>query len=170
MELVKPDKKYLPSFLEAVKEWDPMRNQFYLDLTESEQADGESYVQKLLDEELGKGLPVGWVPATRLWMVEGDRFYGTLSIRHELTEDLRKVGGHIGYDIKPSERGKGYGTLQLKLGLEKAKQMGINEVLITCDAGNTASRKIIEANGGKLEKEAAKSDDPEPKLRYWINI
>ena len=57
---------------------------------------------------------------------ETKRIYGGLHIRHYLTHELRLFGGHIGYGIRPSERGKGLGKLQLELGLQKAKEMGLN--------------------------------------------
>ena len=44
-----------------------------------------------------------------------------ISIRHRLTDDLKRYGGHIGYDVRYSEWNKGYGTLMLRLALEKAK-------------------------------------------------
>lgn len=53
---------------------------------------------------------------------------GSISIRHELNDFLFNFGGHIGYSITPSERGKGYGKLQLKMGLEIAKSLGIKIV------------------------------------------
>jgi predicted acetyltransferase len=40
--------------------------------------------------------------------------------------------------------------------------MSIEAVLVTCDVGNVASRRVIEANGGQLE------DQVSGKLRFWI--
>ena len=34
-----------------------------------------------------------------------------------------------------------------------AMEMGIKEMLITCDSANVRSRRLIEFNGGVLEKE-----------------
>jgi len=99
--------------------------------------------------------------------VEGDEYIGRLDIRHHLTEHLRQIGGHIGYGIRPSKRRQGYGRLILKLGLEKAKEMGIEKVLVTCDVTNVGSRKIIEANGGVMENEIQVDGSPD-KARFWI--
>ena len=55
---------------------------------------------------------------------------------------LFNFGGHIGYSITPSERGKGYGKLQLKMGLEIAKSLGIKNCLITADVENIVSNKL----------------------------
>jgi predicted acetyltransferase len=46
--------------------------------------------------------PIGHVPCTTLWWVEGDEYLGRLAIRHRLTEWLRNVGGHVGYDVRPT--------------------------------------------------------------------
>lgn len=46
--------------------------------------------------------------------------------------------------------------------LPLCRHLGIERALVTCDSGNTASRKVIEANGGEFE------DRRGVKLRYWI--
>ena len=106
--------------------------------------------------------PPGYVPDTVLWFGEGTEFIGRLSIRHELTEILREMGGHIGYDVRPSERRRGHATEMLRQALPMAAALGLDPVLITCDVANIGSRKVIEANGGVLENER------HGKLRFWV--
>ena len=131
----------------------------------------EKYVQDRLDWKEGKSLPEGWIPASEFWLVRGkDKLLGTSSLRHKLTKHLRNIGGHIGYNIRPSERQKGYGTLILKLTLQKARELGLRRVLITCDEDNTASIKIIEKNGGKFENTYNSKELKQPKRRYWIEL
>jgi len=89
-------------------------------------------------------------------------------VRQQLTEHLLQIGGHIGYDIRPSKWGKGYGNKILALGLQKAKEMGIEKVRITCDVDNVASRKIIEKNGGVLDSEIPNPETGVNKARFWI--
>jgi predicted acetyltransferase len=110
----------------------------------------------------------GVVPATDLWLVEGTEFLGQVSIRHTLTPRLERIGGHIGYAIRPSARRRGYGRLILRLALPEAFRLGINPALVTCDATNAASRKIIEANGGKLQDQIDQGDGLPPVLRFWV--
>ena len=100
----------------------------------------------------------------------GGEFIGRVSIRHALTEHLLAVGGLIGYDIRPSKRGQGYGNKILELALPKAKELGISRVLITCDVTNAASRKIIEKNGGILENQVPNPETGVDKLRYWVDV
>jgi predicted acetyltransferase len=104
----------------------------------------------------------GWVPDTILWFREGNLFIGRLSIRHELSEVLREIGGHIGYDVRPSARRQGHATEMLRQALPMAHELSIDPALIMCDVDNVGSRKVIEANGGVLEGER------HGKLRYWV--
>ena len=87
------------------------------------------------------------------WLVDEDRnyFIGEISIRHRLTDDLKRYGGHIGYGVRYSEWNKGYGTLMLRLALEKTKNIGITNALITCDDDNYGSAKVMENNGFVLQ-------------------
>jgi len=48
------------------------------------------------------------VPGTLLFLInENQRVLGAVEIRHHIHHpDLKEVGGHIGYGIRPSERRK----------------------------------------------------------------
>jgi predicted acetyltransferase len=122
-----------------------------------------SYVDQLLAEVLEDNpRPSGYVPATTWWYVEGEDYLGRIALRHRLTEHLREVGGHIGYDVRPTARRRGYATAMLRGVLPYAYDLGIDEALVTCDLDNVGSRKVIEAVGGVLE------DRRNGKLRYWV--
>ena len=113
-------------------------------------------------------MPNGYVPETRLWLIEDGKYIGSVNIRHSLTPHLLGVGGHIGYNIRPSMRNKGYGTAILRLALPYARALGLERVLLTCDETNIGSKKIIEANGGVLENKVSNPAGGPDKLRYWI--
>ena len=83
-----------------------------------------------------------------------------------------KYGGFIGYSIRPTERGKGYATEMLKLGLQKFKEMDHKRerILITCKDFNIPSKKVIEKNNGIYENSYYNEDDGFTYLRYWIKI
>lgn len=91
------------------------------------------------------------VPGRTYFLVrESDnRIVGMINIRLCLNERLRKMGGHIGYAIRPTERGKGYNKINLYLGLKVCAQYGIDTVLLDADLDNPASWKTMEALGGK---------------------
>lgn len=117
--------------------------------------DTPAWLERALDFErrLTTDPPAHFVPSTTYWWTEGDTYLGRVNLRHRLNEHLSETGGHIGYDIRPSARRKGHGTAMLAAVLPRAAALGIDKALITCDAQNTASRKVIEANGGVLEDE-----------------
>jgi len=118
-----------------------------------------------------KTVPKDYVPDTLFFLMDSgaDKILGRISIRHRLVDSLLVRGGHIGYAIVPSERRKGYATEQLRLGLEKCKDLGITPVLITCHKENIASAKVIQKNGGVLENER-EVDDGKVFQRYWITL
>ena len=129
MELVIPSRKYKNSFIEAVKEFQANaetddRGKRYRELSIHElEKDFEIYIQRERSHSLGQNLPAGYVPETTYWLVDGNEFVGRVSIRHRLTEHLREIGGHIGYDIRPNKRRQGYGNKILELALPKAREL-----------------------------------------------
>src|SRR3954451_11732855 len=121
------------------------------------------YVEELRAQALEETpRPAGYVPSTTLWWVDDDEYLGRLAIRHRLTESLLNLGGHIGYDARPSARRRGHATAMLRASLPVARDLGIDKALVTCDLDNVGSRKVIENNGGVLE------DIRDGKRRYWI--
>jgi predicted acetyltransferase len=106
--------------------------------------------------------PEWFVPCTTLWWVEGTDYLGRIAVRHRLTDRLLEVGGHIGYDVRPTARRRGHATAMLAAALPVAAGLGIESALVTCDSDNVGSRRVIEANGGVLEDERGGN------LRFWV--
>lgn len=176
MKLVPPDVKYQASYLAAINETlaEDAKNMEMLQKHTSVaeiKADFAAYVEKLRSFAAGENLPQGYVPDTILWLVDDaeKEFLGQVSIRHHLTEFLKNIGGHIGYFIRPSARGKGHGTQALALAIQQAQSLGIEEILLTCDTTNLASKRIIEKNGGKFENRYPVGNGHPDKLRFWIS-
>lgn len=90
------------------------------------------------------------VPARTYFLIrEADnKIIGMINIRLVLNDALKKFGGHIGYGIRPSERGKGYNKINLYLGLKVCDEYGIDTVLMDADLNNPASWKTMESLGG----------------------
>lgn len=84
------------------------------------------------------------------WAVDGNKFIGEFQIRPELDDDLMLEIGSVGYSVRVSEWGKGYGKRILELGLEKARQLNLEKVLLTINEDNPASCHICEVCGGQL--------------------
>ena len=133
--------------------------------------DFQGYLRYLENHSKGIDLPEGWIPGTTYWyLTPDDKLIGKSNLRHYLIPKLEDIGGHIGYVIRPSFRGMGYGRRLLALTLEKARKMSLDRVLVTADSDNIHSRKIIERNGGVLASESVSQTDGISKARYWIDL
>ena len=124
---------------------------------------------RLRRSEATCGLTGTAVPShTYLAVREGnDRIVGIIDLRHHINHPvLGTWGGHCGYSVRPSERGRGYAREMLRLNLPNARAMGIPALLVTCADGNTASERAITGNGGVYEKTL--DVDGRRIKRYWI--
>ncbi len=166
IKLVAPTEDFKKELIEAVQEFQAEDKEGHFSISTPGE-DFSKFLAYLNDKELGVNLPEGRVPQSELWLMAGNRLIGWVKIRHTLNEELLKKGGHIGYGIRPSERGKGYGTKILELGLHKAKELGIKRILVTCADDNMGSAKIIEKNGGILENKIEYYGHLI--RRYWID-
>lgn len=172
--LVSPSTEFKNQYLEMISEYEE-----HTDASNVLQKNREAilqnpveYIVKLQNEEQGINLPEGYVSCSTFWLWDGEKILGESRLRHSLEhEKLATLYGHIGYDIRPSARGNGLGTELLRLTLEKAKEMGIDKVLITCDVRNSASKRVIEKNGGVLDEEMPHvPDDDSHVARYWVEV
>jgi len=171
IQLLEPTVELGEAFLSMVQEYRAVGEDRYQDIEEIRRGDFGAFVRHLEDSARGVGLPDGYVPASTFWLVrDGRRVLGCSRLRHRLTQSLLREGGHIGYDIRPSERRKGYGTRILARTLERARDRGLRRVLVTCDTDNVASARIIQNNGGKFESEMISERSGKPVSRYWIEL
>ncbi|KJQ78438.1 acetyltransferase (GNAT) family protein [Streptococcus infantis] len=132
---------------------------------DAENFDYENWLETNLNKEMGINLPENRVPSIQFVSFDDvGRAIGFLNLRLRLNEGLLNYAGHIGYSIRPSERGKGYAKEALHQGLQVAKEKNIKRALVTCSTENPASRAVILANGGKLE------DVRNGTERYWIEL
>jgi len=178
VELVEPSLDRLPGYVAALEAgWSPNTTR---DVSGQQLAaireDAGAFVRDLTRREggtvtLGNGSAVPRLPGRVLWIWDGE-FCGAVNLRFAPgTLDLPvHVSGHLGYAVVPWKRRRGYATRALALLLPVARELGLPRVLATCDAGNAASRRVIEANGGIMAGSAPYPDEPEErKLLYWID-
>lgn len=128
------------------------------------------WLEKLRIYEQKETCPEGKVPATLFltFRKSDNKLLGMVQVRRELNKYLAEFGGHIGDVIRPTERNKGYATMQIALALEFCKSIGINEVFISAKSTNIASQKTIMKNGGILQNVV---DCEDYKLnRYYIYL
>ena len=138
--------------LEMIREIGPGENGFMNTEYNTSPEEFKDYLLQNINISKGIGLEPAWVPQTKYWLIIDGHPVGFGKQRLYLNDNLRINGGHIGYCIRPSARGKGFGNIILRELLQKAKEKNIPKALITCDETNTASKKIIEYNNGKLER------------------
>lgn len=166
LALVEPCEKYLRSYLEAYDAYMAMGGGAY-GMTDAAKTD---IFEKYDNYRHERNLEPDRVGADYYWLVdkETEFFIGEIAIRHRLNDTLLLRGGHIGYVIRSSEWGKGYGTYMLKLALDKARAMGLEKVLITCSENNIASARVMEKNGCVLEDKV--QTEAGLTRRYWKTL
>lgn len=164
--LTVPCEKYLRSYTEAFDEYSAAGISTY-GMTDPRAC---NVFEKHENYRLGRNLKPDRVPSDCYWLVdeESGYFIGEIQIRHRLNDALRLRGGHIGYVIRLSEWGKGYGTLMLAFALEKAKERGLESVLCTCNDDNIGSARVMEKNGFVLADKVAVGDML--CRRYWKTL
>jgi predicted acetyltransferase len=166
-----PSARFRDSYISLVAEFRE-RGEPYVPFTLKYSTDDfGAFLARLKACSEGSELEKGFVAHTTYWLVVDDQHVvGVSSLRHELTDSLRREGGHIGYGIRPSMRRRGYATLILAQTLLRAKALGITRALVTCDKGNVGSARTILKNGGIFHSEERLPGHEDVKQRYWISL
>ena len=164
-----PSEKYAKEYADANEE-----ERLYSPDTEhifEDNPNVSEYLEKFKNYRLGISLKPNHVPQTTMWLVDNEHFYGEVHLRHKLNDKLLLCGGTIGYGIRWSKRGLGYGKYMLKLGLEYCKDvLDIKKALITCNVENSASEGVMLANGATFGEIVNDPDDGRALKKYWVNI
>jgi predicted acetyltransferase len=168
LTLVEPSLTFKDACLDAVCEFHAA-GEYTVD-AEQLGAKFEDLIARLAAAKDPANAPPGELPYEDFWLMEGDKWIGKLTLRTTINVKYLHAGGHIGYEIRPSRRRQGYGTVLLRMGLEKARERGLQRVLLTCDETNFGSRKVIENNGGHLENSVQVEGQTVLKMRYWISL
>lgn len=162
-ELVTPTLARLPGYVSALhRGWsaDNIRGE---DAAREEleliQRDPNAFIKTKSDDRGATGGPVKLpdgslairLPGFIRWIWDGE-FCGSIGFRWQPgTASLPShVLGHIGYAVVPWKSGRGYATKALAIMLGEARAEGLPYVEITTDPDNSASQKVILANGGRL--------------------
>ena len=165
MELRRPRLADKATVLEMMTEFEKSQSAHDGGFWDTENFSYEEWLESNQNQEMGINLPEGWVPSIQLVAFsEKGQAVGFLNLRLRLSNFLLEEGGHIGYSIRPSERGKGYAKETLRQGLQVTKEKNIKKALVTCSVNNPASRAVIVANAGLLE------DVRNGVERYWIEV
>ncbi len=171
LELVEPTLALADEMLAMAQEYEQLGSALERAFYSEAIRDVRGYILRLRGLARGANVPIGYVPSTTYWLTRAGRtIVATSNLRHSLTPMLLHEGGHIGYGARPSERRKGYATLICALTIQRAVEMGLDRVLITCDADNVASARVIEKNGGVLENQVVSRQSGKLKNRYWVEL
>ncbi len=174
--LVEPCVDLLDGYTAALRRgWSPntMRD-VSADELEAVEADRAAFLADLNNQDgtilMADGSEKPRLPFRLYWISDGE-FCGSIGLRFARGTDALPayVPGHIGYAIVPWKRRRGYATAALGLILPVAREEGLRRVVVSCDADNEGSKKVILANGGVLVGEIP--SDPEtgkPKLNFRI--
>ena len=183
MTLVWPGAEYLAGYADALQRgWSPdhLRPQTASDELERIANDSQDFIRRQVDRE-AKGPPIVLpdnstaprLPGYSLWMWDGD-FCGSIGLRWQPGTSTRPAYclGHVGYSVVPWKRRRGYATRALRLLLPLARAEGLEYIELTTDAANTASQRVIEANGGTLVERFDKLAEygGAPSLRFRIRL
>ncbi|MEF1175014.1 GNAT family N-acetyltransferase [Vibrio sinaloensis] len=112
-------------------------------------ADPKGYLASLVARKSADcaELPEGWLPSTTYYCVEHGRVLGAIRVRAGTNDWVENVIGHIGYETRPSARGKGVARFLLAWVVKNAIE---SRAIVTCNVANLASRRVIESCGGEF--------------------
>lgn len=169
VRLALPSADLVASYLELLGELAAHDGQAHATRPEANET-AERFVARIRGWESDeRGHPSG-VPQTTYWSTLDGRVVGHIGLRHRLTDELAEYGGHIGYSVRPSHRGRGIATEMLRQVLETAGARAIGRLLLTCAPDNVASNRTILANGGVLERTVLVDRINRATNLYWVDL
>ncbi|PAD74696.1 GNAT family N-acetyltransferase [Paenibacillus campinasensis] len=167
--LIEPSYDYKDEYIDMIEEWKATGEKMTPFVLRFDYSDFDKFLYEIMNLKTSKNLGTNRANSSTYWLTNTNkRIIGAVNIRHQLTQELLHIGGHIGFGIRPSERLKGHATRILSLALIKANELGINKALVTCDKDNIGSAKTIINNGGSLDSED--EINGVAIQRYWIKI
>ena len=134
----------------------------------------DEYLRRMNDYSEGKGND--GLKEIFYWLFDKDKIVGSGSIRlnTEIDKITETYAGHIFYQIVPTYRKQGYGTIICHLLLQEMQKLGLKEAIISCYDTNVGSINIIENNGGELIETVLGDGSPNSDYlktrRYKIDI
>lgn len=107
----------------------------------------EAYLSDLVERSKATSvLSNGYLPSTTYYCVSDSEIVGAIRVRKGSNPNVENVIGHIGYETRPSARGKGVASYLLAWVRDQALT---EPAIVTCSVDNPASQKVIENCGGE---------------------
>ena len=171
LRLQRPDLRWRESYLSLLNEFAARGERCHQHYRPLAEGDFAALLARWDDLRTGRGVEAEMAPQSHFWLIrDGAEIVATARLRHWLTEHFYRAGGHIGYDVRPSCRGRGLATRLLRLMLDQARGRGLVRALLTCDDDNHASARVIEKCGGILQDTVYSPRHRRPHRRYWIEL
>lgn len=162
MDIVLADMKHLASYSDFLAECVNAGINKY----ESALIDVDSYLRILIKNALGEELINGSPRTSTYFCVKNDEIIGAIRYRHGTNEYVEKVIGHVGYETKPSARGRGVAQMMLTWMQENILDTSI---IVTCEITNIASRKVIERCNGQFINQIYSPEKNAEVLRFQLH-
>jgi len=167
--LRRPQDDLVSSYLEFIDEMKQAGEKIWEGMIPQPDESAHDFVQRKLIADISPD-PELVAQATYWACLEDLTVVGRIALRHGLNDNLREFGGHIGYEVRPSYRRRGFATEMLRQLLQTPKAQEIGKLLVTCSPNNLASNKTIISNGGVLYKTGFVDKWQRDTNYYWIDL
>lgn len=147
IEVIKPCKEYLESYYEACAETKGhLHDNYIMHNPDTYDEWKNSIFEEYERKEQGVDLPKGFLPSATRWIVEDEKYIGTINVRKKVNDVLMDWGGSVGYAIRYGARGNGYATKALEKckNLKELYEYVEDEfVVFTIEKSNIPSLKVF---------------------------
>jgi len=162
MDIVLADMKHLDSYTDFLSECFNSG----IDKYESALIDVKSHLHTLIQKAKGAELADGSPRTSTYFCVHNNEIIGAIRYRHGTNEYVERVIGHVGYETKPSARGRGVAQLMLSWIQENILRTSI---IVTCEITNETSKKVIERCNGKYINQIYSPEKDAEVLRFQLD-
>ena len=160
------------NYIELYNEFIETNSDLVPDILELECNNEEDYniiLKEIENRKNGNHSDIEWYKDGHYYLVyDNNELVGLGCIRNNLTEKSYNIWGHIACGIRPSKRNKGYGTEVVRLLVEQAKKMKIEEVILCHYIENKISPKILKKIGATLTNKLVSPETNKVIFRYKV--
>lgn len=133
--------------------------------------DFPAFVRELEDEERGVEFEGRHFQQTTYVLIrDGGTVVGEIRFRPQTVPPFGGGRDHVGYNVRPSQRRRGYASYMLGCVLEQARALGLPGISLTVEGDNPASVRTIEKHGGALMERRVDEDTGSVVSVYWIGL
>jgi len=173
LKLIKRCPEFVPGYKDYCQEFFDHQVKFFVP-TDPQKIDDTWFERtKSWYDRKEAGEIAGQPRSLHFWAVDGETFVGEFQLRTELTPAVIRGIGSIGFAVRVSLQGQGYGSEILRQGLEIAKEQGLDKVLFNVNEANAVSCHLCEKVGAKLLDSIpafSKAEGQYQMRQYWLAL